>query len=54
VVHGWHDELIPAGEVVRWAQTRSAPLLLVDDGHRLEAHVDSCAREFDLLLQGLE
>jgi pimeloyl-ACP methyl ester carboxylesterase len=54
VVHGWHDELIPAGEVVRWAQARSAPLLLVDDGHRLEAHVESCAREFDLLLQGLE
>lgn len=54
VVHGWHDELIPAGEVVRWAQARSAPLLLVDDRHRLEAHVDSCAREFDLLLQAVE
>ena len=23
VVHGWHDELIPAIEVVRWAQARS-------------------------------
>jgi alpha/beta superfamily hydrolase len=54
VVHGWHDELIPADAVVRWAQARSAPLLLVDDSHRLEAHVESCAREFDLLLQGLE
>ena len=54
VVHGWHDELIPAAEVVRWAQARSDVLLLVDDGHRLAAHVDFCAQEFGRFLQALE
>jgi alpha/beta superfamily hydrolase len=53
IVHGWHDELIPAGEVVRWAQARSDALLLVDDSHRLAAHVEFCAQEFGRLLQAL-
>ncbi len=53
IVHGWHDELIPASDVVRWAQARSDSLLLVDDSHRLEAHVDLCAQEFGRFLQAL-
>lgn len=53
IVHGWHDELIPAGEVVRWAQARSDQLLLVDDSHRLAAHADFCAEEFGRFVQGL-
>jgi len=53
VVHGWHDELIPAGEVVRWAQARGDALLLVNDSHRLAAHVDFCAQEFGRFLQAL-
>lgn len=52
IVHGWHDELIPAGEVVRWAQPRGDHLVLVDDSHRLAAHVDFCAAEFGRFLQG--
>ena len=53
IVHGWHDELIPANEVVRWAQARGDALLLVDDSHRLEAHVEACAQEFSRFLQAL-
>jgi pimeloyl-ACP methyl ester carboxylesterase len=53
VVHGWHDELIPATEVVRWAQPRADHLTLVDDSHRLAAHVEFCAEEFARFLQGL-
>lgn len=53
IVHGWHDELIPADEVVRWAQARSDHLVLVDDSHRLAAHVDFCAEEFGRFMQGL-
>ena len=53
IVHGWHDELIPAGAVVRWAQARGDRLLLVDDSHRLAAHVDLCAQEFGRFLQAL-
>ncbi len=53
IVHAWHDELIPAAEVVAWAQARSARLLLVDDSHRLSAHVETSARAFAELLESL-
>ncbi len=50
VLHGWDDELIPADGVVAWAQTRRARLLLVDDTHRLAAHVQTSADAFAALL----
>ena len=53
VVHAWHDELIPAAGVIEWARARSARLLLVDDSHRLTAHVDTTARAFAELLESL-
>jgi predicted alpha/beta-hydrolase family hydrolase len=53
IVHGWHDELIPAGDVVAWARARAARLLLVDDSHRLSAHVQASADAFAALLSGL-
>ncbi|HYG05182.1 MAG TPA: YqiA/YcfP family alpha/beta fold hydrolase [Stenotrophomonas sp.] len=53
VVHAWHDELIPAAEVIAWAQARSARLLLVDDEHRLGAHVETSAQAFETLLRSL-
>ena len=53
VVHAWGDELIPAAGVIDWAAQRSARLLLLDDGHRLSAHVDTCALAFGELLSGL-
>lgn len=53
VVHAWHDELIPAAQVIAWARARSAQLLLVDDGHRLNNHVDASARAFEELLRSL-
>ena len=43
IIHGWHDELIPAAEVVEWARDRDARLLLVDDSHRLSDHVAASA-----------
>jgi len=53
IVHGWHDELIPAERVVEWARPRNARLLLVDDGHRLSHHVRESAAAFETLLQSL-
>lgn len=50
IVHGWHDELIPADEVYAFAKARSAELHLVDDEHRLAAHVEYCAGRFGDLL----
>ncbi|MDH5824115.1 hypothetical protein QFW77_14130 [Luteimonas sp. RD2P54] len=53
LVHGWDDELIPAAEVVAWAQARKARLLLVDDSHRLSRHVEASAQAFAQLLESL-
>lgn len=53
IVHGWEDELIPALDVVRWAQRRQDTLVLVPDSHRLAAHVEFCAEEFGRFLQML-
>ena len=53
IVHGWDDELIPATEVVAWAQPRRARVLLVDDSHRLSAHVAESADAFAALLASL-
>ena len=51
VVHGWDDELIPAQAVIDWCAERKAELRLVDDSHRLAAHVEYSARAFAELLQ---
>ena len=53
IIHGWHDELIPVAEVVRWAQPRADHLTLVDDCHRLAKHVGFCAEEFSRFLRDL-
>jgi predicted alpha/beta-hydrolase family hydrolase len=53
VLHGWNDELIPAAEVVDWAAARRARLLMVDDSHRLSAHVRASAQAFTQLLEAL-
>ncbi|MDQ1118338.1 MULTISPECIES: YqiA/YcfP family alpha/beta fold hydrolase [Pseudoxanthomonas] len=53
VIHGWDDELIPARNVIDWAQARRARLLLVNDDHRLANHVEAAATAFGELLAGL-
>lgn len=53
IIHGWHDELIPAAQVIEWAQPRSARLVLVDDSHRLAASVEASTEAFAALLASL-
>lgn len=53
IIHGWNDELIPAGHVVDWAHPRRARLLLVDDTHRLSGHVAASTEAFATLLGSL-
>ena len=54
IIHGWHDELIPAQQVVDWAAPRAARLLLVNDSHRLSDHVQASAEAFCQLLARLQ
>ncbi|MGQ4659817.1 hypothetical protein [Lysobacter sp. F6437] len=53
IIHGWDDELCPTAEVIDWARTRRARLLLVGDGHRLSDHVATSAGAFEQLLAEL-
>jgi len=53
IIHGWDDELIPAMAVADWARARRARLLMVDDSHRLSAHVQASADAFAALLSSL-
>ena len=54
LVHGWRDELCPVDAAIAFARGRGDTLHLVDDDHRLGAHVDYCAEAFRQLLLALE
>ena len=53
LVHGWHDELCPVDAAIEFARQRGATLHLVDDDHRLGAHVAFCADLFRRFLASL-
>ena len=53
IVHGWDDEIIPATEVVKWAEPRRHQLVLVNDSHRLAEHVEFCAEVFARFVRSL-
>lgn len=54
LVHGWRDELCPVDAAIAFARARGDTLHLVDDDHRLGAHVDYCAEAFRQLLLSLD
>lgn len=50
IVHGWHDDVVPVENSIRWAREHSSALHLLASGHRLDDQIDLiCA----LLLQFL-
>jgi predicted alpha/beta-hydrolase family hydrolase len=53
LIHGWNDELCPVDAAIAFAQSRRAALHLVDDDHRLGAHVQYCADMFRHFLAAL-
>jgi alpha/beta superfamily hydrolase len=46
LVHGWGDELCPVDDAIAFARGRGDAITLVRDDHRLSAHVDFVARQF--------
>lgn len=40
IVHGWHDDIVPVDNSIRYARQSSATLCLVDGDHRLTANID--------------
>ena len=40
IVHGWHDDVVPVENSIRYARSCSATLHIVDGDHRLTANID--------------
>jgi pimeloyl-ACP methyl ester carboxylesterase len=39
IIHGWHDEVVPVGNSIRWAKEHRATLHILDSDHRLEDQI---------------
>ena len=50
IVHGWHDDIVPAENSVRFAGRHSATLHLVDGDHRLTGNIDEINEYLRLFL----
>lgn len=53
IVHGWHDEVVPVANSVRWAQEHSAALHVLDSNHRLEDQIEAICRLLRAFLEDL-
>jgi predicted alpha/beta-hydrolase family hydrolase len=53
LIHGWQDDVCPLDEIYEFAGRRQLPLLVLDDDHRLTAHIDAIGRQFGFFLQQL-
>ena len=40
IVHGWHDDIVPVENSIRYARACSATLHIVDGDHRLTANIE--------------
>lgn len=40
IVHGWHDDIVPVENSIRFARVCAATLHIVDGDHRLSANID--------------
>jgi len=44
IVHGWHDDIVPVDNGIRWAREHRASLHVLNSDHRLEDQIESvCA-----------
>jgi pimeloyl-ACP methyl ester carboxylesterase len=44
VVHGWHDDIVPVENSIRWAREHHAALHVLNSDHRLEDRIEAiCA-----------
>ena len=41
LVHGWHDDIVPVENSIRWAREHRAALHVLNSDHRLEDRIDA-------------
>ena len=51
IVHGWHDDVVPVDNSIRYARECAATLHLVDGDHRLTANIDEINEYFEQFLK---
>ena len=54
IVHGWHDDVVPVDNSIRFARQCAATLHLVDGDHRLTANIGEINHYLDRFLADLE
>ncbi len=40
IVHGWHDDIVPVENSIRWAREHRSTLHVLDSDHRLEDQIE--------------
>lgn len=54
IVHGWHDDVVPLDNSIRFAKSCSATLYIVDGDHRLTDNIDDINRQLDWFIDTLD
>jgi surfactin synthase thioesterase subunit len=44
LVHGWHDDIVPVENSIRWAREHQAALHVLNSDHRLEDQIEEICR----------
>jgi pimeloyl-ACP methyl ester carboxylesterase len=54
IVHGWHDDIVPVENSIRYARECSATLHIVDGDHRLTANIDEINEYLQRFIESLQ
>jgi alpha/beta superfamily hydrolase len=54
IVHGWHDDIVPVENSIRWAREHRATLHVLDSDHRLEDRIEVICSLLQTFLTELE
>ena len=54
IVHGWHDDIVPVENSIRFASSCGATLHVVDGDHRLTANIDEINYYLKRFIEQLE
>ncbi|MEM1176150.1 MAG: YqiA/YcfP family alpha/beta fold hydrolase [Pseudomonadota bacterium] len=53
IVHGWHDDIVPVENSIRYAREANATLHLLDGDHRLTANIDTINHYLQLFIESI-
>ena len=54
IVHGWHDDVVPVENSIRFARECAATLHIVDGDHRLTANIDEINNYLQRFIERLQ